>query len=46
VCGAAVVGFIFSYQGVPMAELAKPAVRTTLTTAGKHAAIRLIRGKR
>ena len=31
-------------SGVPVADLAKPAVRTTLTTAGKHAAIRLIRG--
>ena len=44
-CGVSfTVGCVFGYLGVPMAELAKPAVRTTLTTAGKHAAIRLIRG--
>lgn len=35
------VGIIFGNQGVPVADLAKPAVRFTLTTAGKHAAIRL-----
>jgi hypothetical protein len=46
-CGVSfALGYVFGYIGVPMAELAKPAVRTTLTTAGKHAAIRLIRGKR
>jgi hypothetical protein len=46
-CGVSfALGCVFGYIGVPLAELAKPAVRTTLTTAGKHAAIRLIRGKR
>ena len=44
-CGVSfALGCVFGYIGVPVAELAKPAVRTTLTTAGKHAAIRLIRG--
>jgi hypothetical protein len=46
-CGVSfALGCAFGYISVPLAELAKPAVRTTLTTAGKHAAIHLIRGKR
>jgi hypothetical protein len=37
-CGVSyALGCVFGYIGVPLAELAKPAVRTTLTTAGKHA---------
>ena len=44
-CGVSfALGCVFGYIGVPVADLAKPAVRMTLTTAGKHAAIRLIRG--
>jgi hypothetical protein len=38
-----VLGFIFGYAGVPVADLAKPAARATLITSGKQAAIRLIR---
>jgi hypothetical protein len=46
-CGVSfALGCAFGYISVPLAELAKPAVRTTLTTAGMHAAIHLIRGKR
>jgi hypothetical protein len=44
-CGAAfIVGALLGYRDVPISDLAKPAIRSTLTTAGKQAALRAIRG--
>jgi hypothetical protein len=38
------LGYVVGYGDVPVEQLAKPAARTILTTAGKHAVIRAIRG--
>jgi hypothetical protein len=44
-CGAAfIVGALLGYRNVPIADVAKPAIRSTLTTAGQQAAMRAIRG--
>lgn len=38
------LGFVLGYRGVPVEEIAKPAARTMLSTAGKQAAVRAVRG--
>jgi len=44
-CAVAVtLGAILGYQDVPNADVAKPAIRSTLSTAGRQAAVRAIRG--
>jgi hypothetical protein len=42
---AFVLGFALGYRGVPVEEFGKPAARAVLTTVGKEAATRAIRGK-
>jgi hypothetical protein len=39
------LGFALGYRGVPVEAFGKPAARALLTTAGKQAATRAIRGK-
>jgi hypothetical protein len=38
------LGLVLGYRRVPLDEIAKPAARTILSTAGKQAAVRAIRG--
>jgi hypothetical protein len=41
--GAMALGFWIGYSNVPLPEIAAPAARTMLSSAGTHAAARLIR---
>ena len=44
-CGIALIlGGILGYRGVPISDLAKPAVRSTLSAAGKQSPLRAIGG--
>jgi hypothetical protein len=42
---AMALGFALGYLGVPLQEIGKPAAAAMLTTAGKQAAERAIRGR-
>jgi hypothetical protein len=42
---AMALGFALGYLGVPLREIGKPAAAAMLTTAGKQAAARAIRGR-
>jgi hypothetical protein len=38
------LGLLLGYRRIPLSEIAKPAARTTLSTAAKQAAMRAVRG--